>query len=381
MKKKERVVVAMSGGVDSSVAAALLQKQGYEVIGITMCFNLMDVESKKPRCCGLQGIEDARRVAHKLGIKHYVINMQKQLEEKVIKEFLQEYTKGRTPNPCVTCNQFIKFDALLNKALSLGATYLATGHYVRITKTKEGLFLRKSKDLKKDQSYFLCRLTQKQLKHLLFPLGRYVKSEVRDLARKFSLPVAEKAESQEICFLPGSNYRDFLVGRLKASKDKAIINQIKPGLVVDKTGKILGKHKGVAFYTIGQREGLGIAFGSPIYVKEIDVENNKIIIGSQDEVRSKEFLVKDVIFAAQPIGHKTMVGYYKVKAIKNDVALKVKIRYNHKEAPAEVTPFKKFLKVRFKTPQFAVTPGQSAVFYKNNNVIAGGIIDKVIDKC
>lgn len=371
----------MSGGVDSSVAAALLQKQGYEVIGITMCFNLMDVESKKPRCCGLQGIEDARRVAHKLGIKHYVINMQKQLEEKVIKEFLQEYTKGRTPNPCVTCNQFIKFDALLNKALSLGATYLATGHYVRITKTKEGLFLRKSKDLKKDQSYFLCRLTQKQLKHLLFPLGRYVKSEVRDLARKFSLPVAEKAESQEICFLPGSNYRDFLVGRLKASKDKAIINQIKPGLVVDKTGKILGKHKGVAFYTIGQREGLGIAFGSPIYVKEIDVENNKIIIGSQDEVRSKEFLVKDVIFAAQPIGHKTMVGYYKVKAIKNDVALKVKIRYNHKEAPAEVTPFKKFLKVRFKTPQFAVTPGQSAVFYKNNNVIAGGIIDKVIDKC
>jgi len=381
MKKKERVVVAMSGGVDSSVAAALLQKEGYEVIGITMCFNLMDVESKKPRCCGLQGIEDARRVAHKLGIKHYVINMQKQLEEKVVKEFLQEYTKGRTPNPCVTCNQFIKFDALLNKALSLGATYLATGHYVRITKTKEGLFLRKSKDLKKDQSYFLCRLTQKQLKHLLFPLGRYVKSEVRDLARKFSLPVAEKAESQEICFLPGSNYRDFLVGRLKASKDKAIINQIKPGLVVDKTGKILGKHKGVAFYTIGQREGLGIAFGSPIYVKEIDVENNKIIVGSQDEVRSKEFLVKDVIFAAQPIGHKAMVGYYKAKAIKNDVALKVKIRYNHKEAPAEVTPFKKFLKVRFKTPQFAVTPGQSAVFYKNNNVIAGGIIDKVIDKC
>jgi len=376
MKKNERVVVAMSGGVDSSVAAALLQKQGYEVIGITMCFNLLDVESKKPRCCGLQGIEDARRVAHKLGIKHYVINMQKQLEEKVIKEFLEEYVQGRTPNPCVTCNQFIKFDALLNKALSLGAKYLATGHYVRIVKSPshkatgpEMFFLKKSKDLKKDQSYFLCRLGQKQLKHLLFPLGNYIKSEVRDLARKFQLPVAEKAESQEICFLPGSNYRDFLIERLKVLKDKAIINQIKPGQVVDKTGKVLGQHKGVAFYTIGQREGLGIAYGEPIYVKKLDVKNNKIIVGSQEDVKSKEFLVKDVIFAA-----KSMV-------IKNGVALKVKIRYNHQEAPAEVSLFNRFLKVRFKVPQFAVTPGQSAVFYKNNKVIAGGIIDKVLDKC
>ncbi len=367
MKKRERVVVAMSGGVDSSVAAALLQKQGYEVIGITMCFNLVDVESKKPRCCGLQGIEDARRVAHKLGIKHYVINMQKQLEEKVVKEFLQEYIKGRTPNPCVTCNQFIKFEVLLNKALSLGATYLATGHYVRIAKTKDGFFLKKSKDLKKDQSYFLCRLTQKQLKHLLFPLGKYVKSEVRDLARKFNLAVAEKAESQEICFLPGSNYRDFLVERLKASKDKAIGEQIKPGLVVDKAGKVLGSHKGVAFYTVGQREGLGIALGEPIYVKKLDVLNNKIIVGTREDIRSREFLVKNIVFASH--------------LIKNGVALKVKIRYNHQEAPAEVTPFNRFLKVKFKTPQFAITPGQSAVFYQRDKVIAGGIIDKVLDKC
>ncbi|MDP2918143.1 MAG: tRNA 2-thiouridine(34) synthase MnmA, partial [bacterium] len=203
---KERVVVAMSGGVDSSTAAALLKAEGYEVIGITMCFNLPDVISKKPRCCGLQGIEDARRVAHKLGIKHYVLNMQKVLEERVIKDFCREYLRGRTPNPCVKCNQYIKFDALLKKAVSLGAKYLATGHYARI----KGGFLKKAKDLKKDQSYFLYRLKQRQLKKTLFPLGDYTKDEVRSLARKFNLPVAQKQESQEICFLPQTDYREFL---------------------------------------------------------------------------------------------------------------------------------------------------------------------------
>lgn len=362
---KNRVVVAMSGGVDSSVAAALLQQEGYEVIGITMCFNLKDVDSKKPRCCGLKGIEDARRVAHKLGIKHYVINMQKQLEDNVIKDFLAEYLKGRTPNPCVKCNQFVKFDALLNKALSLGATYLATGHYVRMAKTKDGFFLQKAKDLNKDQSYFLYRLQQKQLKHLIFPLGGYTKSQVRDLARKFGLSVAEKAESQEICFLPGTNYREFLIERLKASKNQAILNQIKPGAVVDKTGKVLGAHKGVAFYTIGQRGGLGIAYGQPIYVKKLDIKNNRITVGSRKDILVREFLVKDTIFASKPI--------------KKSIALKVKIRYNHRQAPAEVTPFKQFFKVRFKTPQFAVTPGQSAVFYDREIVIGGGIIERQVN--
>ena len=190
--KKGRVVVAMSGGVDSSVAVALLKEQGYEVVGITMCFNLVDAKRKRPACCGIQGIEDARRVAQKLGIRHYVLNMRKPLNEHVIKDFLNEYSHGRTPNPCVRCNQYLKFDLLLKKALSLDAKFLATGHYARIAKTKNGLMLKKAKDLHKDQSYFLYRLGQEQLKHILFPLGNYTKTEVRELARKFGLSVAEK---------------------------------------------------------------------------------------------------------------------------------------------------------------------------------------------
>src|SRR3989338_9167753 len=212
--KKECVVVAMSGGVDSSVAAALLKEQGYEVIGITMCFSVNSVR-KKPACCGIQGIEDARRVAHKLGIRHYVLNMQKSLQEYVIKDFLREYLSGRTPNPCVRCNQYLKFDILLKKAFSLDAKFLATGHYARVTKGHDGYQLKKAKDLNKDQSYFLYRLNQNQLKHILFPLGDYTKAEVRNLARKFGLAVAEKAGSQEICFLPEVNYRGFLKNQVK----------------------------------------------------------------------------------------------------------------------------------------------------------------------
>jgi len=350
----------MSGGVDSSVAAALLQKQGYEVIGITMCFNLPDAVTKKPRCCGLKGIEDARRVAHKLGIKHYVLNMQKALEEKVIREFCLEYLSGRTPNPCVRCNQYIKFDALLKKALSLGAQYLATGHYARITKA---YLLKKAKDLRKDQSYFLYRLSQKQLKHILFPLGNYTKEEVRKLAKGFALPVAEKAESQEICFLPRNNYREFLEHKLPQYKNR-FSKAIKPGPIVDTQGKTVGQHKGIAFYTIGQRQGLGIAFGRPVYVIKINSRNNRVVIGTKEEAASREFLVKDTHYPCRPI--------------KKKVAVSVKIRYNHAETPAEAAPCGKSLKVKCKMPQFAVTPGQSAVFYSKDTVIGGGIIDKVI---
>ncbi len=360
---RKPVVVAMSGGVDSSVAAALLQEQGWEVIGITMCFNLPDVATKKPRCCGLQGIEDARRVAHKLGIKHYVLNMQKALEEKVIKDFCLQYSRGLTPNPCVNCNQYIKFDALLKKALSLGAEYLATGHYAKIVRSREpgvrsqAYFLKKAKDSQKDQSYFLYRLAQDKLKHILFPLGNYTKPEVRELAKKFTLPVAEKKESQEICFLPKDDYRIFLKERLPKA---AII----PGPVVNQQRKVLGQHKGIAFYTIGQREGLGIAIGQPVYIIKIDAKKNLIVVGSKEEALSQEFLVKDLTFTASPI--------------KKKVALEVKIRYNHRQSPAEISPFGKRLKVRFKIPQFAITPGQSAVFYAKDKVIGGGIIEKVL---
>jgi tRNA-uridine 2-sulfurtransferase len=362
MKKNVRVVVAMSGGVDSSVAAALLQKQGYEVVGITMCFNLTGAETKKPRCCGLKGIEDARRVAAKLGIRHYVLNMQKVLEEKVIKEFCLEYFKGRTPNPCVRCNQYVKFAALLKKALSLDAKYLATGHYARVVKTKK-FFLKKAKDSRKDQSYFLYRLSQQQLKHILFPLGDYTKDEVRKLAREFKLPVADKAESQEICFLPNDNYREFLLQKLPQLKDR-FAKAVKPGSIVDMRGRVLGRHKGIAFYTIGQRQGLGIACGHPVYITQIDARTNRVVVGSKEEAGSREFTVKDVHFISLPP--------------KKKVALCVKIRYNHLESPAEVAPGNKFLKVRCKTPQFAVTPGQSAVFYRKDTVIGGGIIDKVL---
>jgi tRNA-specific 2-thiouridylase len=375
--KKERVVVAMSGGVDSSVAAALLKNQGYEVIGITLCFNLPNSTAKRPSCCGIQGIEDAQSVCHKLGIRHYILNMQKVLNERVIKDFCEEYLKGRTPNPCIRCNQYIKFDALLKKALSLGARYLATGHYARIRKATSHLsvrqagkpqttsyLLKKAKDLKKDQSYFLYRLGQKQLKHILFPLGNYTKGQVRNLAKEFDLPVADKLASQEICFLPNEDYRRFLVHRLSQISKSQMITDVKPGLIVDSQGNILGQHRGIAFYTIGQREGLGIAKGYPLYVTKIEPKNNQITVGKREEAHSKEFLVKKIHFIVSPL--------------KKRVALKIKIRYNHQEMPAQVLPFGSKIKVRFKKPEFAVTPGQSAVFYDKDIIVGGGIIDKVI---
>ncbi|MDP2043917.1 MAG: tRNA 2-thiouridine(34) synthase MnmA [Candidatus Omnitrophota bacterium] len=353
----KRVVVAMSGGVDSSVAAALLNKQGYEVIGITMCFNLAETASQKPSCCGLTGIEDARRVAGKLGIRHYLINLNKDFSREVIQDFYREYLSGRTPNPCVRCNQFIKFNILLKRALNLGAQFLATGHYARVVKSKQGYLLKKAKDLKKDQSYFLYRLSQEQLKHIIFPLGNFTKPQVRNIARSLGLNVAEKQDSQEICFSPDGKY-----GNLIKAKG---LSSVKPGELADKDGNILGSHQGIPFYTIGQRHGLGLAKGHPLYVTRINAKDNRITVGSREDACKNKFLVKEAHFLTRPL--------------KKKVEIKVRIRYNHKESLASVSPVKGKLKISFKKPQFAITPGQSAVFYDRDIVLGGGIIEKVYD--
>lgn len=349
---RERVAVAMSGGVDSSVAAALLKQEGFEVIGITMCFGLSDSLKRKPTCCGIEAIEDAKRVAHQLGIKHYVLNLADVLRQKVINNFCLEYIKGRTPNPCVRCNQYIKFGALLKKALALDCRYLATGHYVRKVKVKEGFLLKKGRDNNKDQSYFLYRLKQKQLKHILFPLGDLTKAQVRGIAQDLNLPVAKKMASQEICFLPNHDYRRFL--------ETQITLDIKPGVIVDRKGNILGQHRGIPFYTIGQREGLNIALGWRAYVIKIDPRQNKIVLGRRGNAYAKEFIIQKPSFIGLPI--------------KKRVVYKVKIRYNHRQAQAEILPAVGNLRVKFKQAQFAITPGQSAVIYNGDTVVGGGLI-------
>lgn len=355
-----RVVVGMSGGVDSAVAAALLKEQGYDVIGVTLNLSpKLDGEESWERddsCCGLAASEDARRVADRLQIPHYVLNFRDAFAEKVIANFLDEYRCGRTPNPCIRCNDHIKFGTVLLKAQALEAERVATGHYARIdTDPRTGRYrLRKAVDLRKDQSYVLYVLTQEELRRTLFPLGELTKAETRELARKLRLPVAEKPESQEICFVSERSYGDFL---RRLAPDVA-----QPGPIVDLDGRVIGEHRGIAFYTIGQRRGLGLVSREPLYVVDVDAATRTLVVGPEEALYDTELVADEVnlVSAAE---------------IPEPRPVKARIRYRMVDADALVSqdgPDQ--LRVRFVQPQRAITPGQAVVCYDGDVVVVGGTI-------
>ena len=364
---KRRVVVAMSGGVDSAVAAALLQKEGYEVIGVTLKLwpriPTAPMEFRLSTCCTPETLEDARLVAAQLGIPHYLLNAEREFEERVITPFCQEYMAGRTPLPCAVCNRDIKFGSLLRRASAWGADFVATGHYARtVEDTATGrVLLKRGVDLEKDQTYFLYNLTQEQLRRIRFPLGGMRKAEVRELAANLGLRVACKPDSQELCFLPTGDYRELLLERYG--------EEIQPGVIRDMHGRILGRHQGVAFYTIGQRRGLGIAGGGPYYVVALSSEENEVIVGREEDLLADALVAERVNFL--PFGELT--GERSVLAT---------IRYRHPPVEAALHPGDSGqVLVQFARPIRAITPGQGVVFYDPKDpdlVVGGGTIGQVI---
>ena len=358
MKDRKKVVIGMSGGVDSSVAAWLLKEQGYEVIGVTMQIwqeEEQEIQEENGGCCGLSAVEDARRVAAQLDIPYYVMNFRADFKKSVIDYFTAEYLAGRTPNPCIACNRYVKWEALLKRSLEIGADYIATGHYARVEKLTSGRFsIRHSVTAAKDQTYALYNLTQEQLSRTLMPVGEYSKEQIREFAAQLGLRVAEKPDSQEICFVPDQDYAGFI--------ERTTGKPSEEGNFVTADGTVLGRHKGIIHYTIGQRRGLGLPMGRRVVVTQIRPETNEVVIGEQEDVFTRTLYADRLNYMAEP----SFASGQKAVA---------KIRYNHRGTPYAIYPEEEDrVRVEFDEPVRAVTPGQAVVFYDGDYVLGGGTI-------